>query len=566
MNRYAIYHKPESNFAYAVNNNEIALILKVAANDKPDGVEILYNNKYDFTKSRATAQMTRCACDGLFAYYRADIKVPDARLAYIFRITEKGKVYYFSEEGLSEDYDFKLAYYTFFQFAFVNAADVMPVVKWTENAVFYQIFIDRFARGDFEKDDKYINTKWNEDIGRYSFTGGDLEGIESKLDFLKETGVTALYLTPIFQSDTNHKYNIKDYLKVDEQFGGNKKLSKFLSAAHAAGFKVIIDCVFNHCDISHEKFKDVAEKGRGSQYYDWFLIDGDFPDVEKGNYAHFADCRYMPKWNTSNPQTRRYLIDVALKYLEWGFDGLRLDVADEVSHEMWRQIRREVKESYPQALILGEIWHLNEHWLRGDQFDGVMNYKLQKILADYFGVEPISAKQAADRMNALLFMNTEQANSMALNFLDNHDTPRFFRFAGGNCDKLLCALCAMMVFPGIPCVFYGTELPLDGAGDPDCRKTFDWTFAKQDKSYFNGYKQILALKRQTALSGGNAVITAENGILKIERSYGGETICAYFNTCGRAKNVGTDGEVLFALNAKDGKISNNGVIVVKNKS
>lgn len=566
MNEYAIYHKPESNFAYALNGNEVAVILKVAADDKFDGVEILYNNKYDFTKKRSAAPLLRYAEDGLFAYYRADIRLPDARLAYIFRITENGKVFYFSEEGLSENYDFKLAYYTFFQFPFINSADVMPVVKWTESAVFYQIFVDRFARGDFEKDDGYINTAWNEDIDRYSFTGGDLDGITEKLPYLKETGITALYLTPIFRSETNHKYNVTDYLTVDPQFGNDEKLTRLLNVAHASGFKVVIDCVFNHCDKNHAYFQDVVNKGRASRYYDWFIIDGDFPDIDKGNYAHFADCKYMPKWNTNNPDTQQFLIGIALEYLARGFDGLRLDVADEISHETWRQLRREVKQNYPEALILGEIWHLNEQWLRGDQLDGVMNYKLQKILADYFGAEPISAKKAADRMNALLLMNTEQANSMALNFLDNHDTPRFLRFAGGNRDKLLCALCAMVVFPGIPCVFYGTELPLDGAGDPDCRKTFDWTFSSQDGEYARNFKKILALKRQSALRGGSAAVTAENGILKITRNGDGEKISAYFNTCGRAVSVGICGEALFALNFSDGRILNDGVIVVKNKS
>ena len=168
-------------------------------------------------------------------------------------------------------------------------------------------------------------------------------------------------------------------------------------------------------------------------------------------------------------------------------------------------------------------------------------------------------------MNGLLLMNTEQANKMALNFLDNHDTPRFFRFTGGNKDKLLCALCAVFVFPGMPCVFYGTELPLDGGGDPDCRQTFDWTFSKQSGDYAENFKIILGLKRHPALTGGNAVITAGNGILKIARENGGERITAYFNTCGKAKSVAPEGEILFSLNFKDGKIYDNGTVVVKDR-
>ncbi len=563
MNKYAIFHKPESNFAYATSSNRLAIVLRVAANDKLDKVEILYNNKYRFTKTRSAVTMERYAEDGIFCFYRAEITLPDARFAYIFRITEKGKAFYYSEEGLTEEYKFNLAYYTFFQFAFINGVDVMPVVDWADSAVFYQIFVDRFFRGDYAKDDKYINTPWGRDINRYSFTGGDLEGITQKLAYLKDMGINALYLTPIFLSDSNHKYNIKDYLTVDPQFGDGEKLKRLLSSAHGLGIKVIIDTVFNHCDRNHEYFRDAESKGKASAYYDWFIIDGDYPDAKRGNYACFAECKHMPKWDTGNPDVRRYLTDIALEYLKIGFDGLRLDVADEISHEMWRQLRREVKEKYPDALIIGEIWHDNEHWLKGDQFDGVMNYKLQKILVDYFGEAPVSAKNAADRMNGVLVANTVQAIANSLNFLDNHDTPRFLRVAGGSCDKLLCALCAMVMFPGMPCVFYGTEIPLDGDGDPDCRKPFDWTFKGCKEGFKDNVKAILGLKNFAALKGVECRICADHGVLSIKRTAGGESITAYFNTSGRAKKIDVKGSVVFSLNYNDNVILNNGTVVVK---
>lgn len=565
MNRYAIYHRPESNYAYATRENKLKVILRVGERDKYERVEIEYNNKYTFTKERRRKEMRRIAEDGAYGYYAAEIETKDARYAYIFKITENGKEYYYSEEGLTESYEYEYAYYTFFQYAYVNTADVMRVVDWAGSAVFYQIFIDRFARGNYEKNDGYINTPWTGEIDRNSYTGGDLTGIYEKLEYLKEQGITALYLTPIFLSESNHKYNVKDYREIDPQFGGAESLKQLLEGAHGLGMKVIIDGVFNHCDVRHEIFADVATKGRGSRYYDWFIVDGDKPDVEKGNYAYFANCKYMPKWNTSNAEARRYLTEIALWYLETGFDGLRLDVADEISHEMSRQLRREIKAKYPQALILGEVWHENEQWLKGDQFDGVMNYKLQKILVDYFGVYPVKAKKAADRMNGLLLSNTEQANAMSLNFLDNHDTPRFFRFTGGNKHKLLCALCAMVMFPGMPCVFYGTELPLDGAGDPDCRKPFDWTFRGQDKVYAENYRKILGLKRERALAGVKCDISAKNGVLTISRENDGEVVTAYFNTSGRTRKAEYVGERLFGLNCDTNRILNDGAVVVKNK-
>ena len=564
MNKYAIYHQPESRFAYALSANKLLITLRVAANDVFDSIEILYNNKYDFTKKYNVQLMKRELCDGTFAYYRINIELSDVRFAYIFRITEKNKVYFYSEDGISENYDFERAYYTFFQFPFINKVDVMPLVSWSEKAVFYHIFVDRFARGDYEKNDSYINTKWDENIDRYSFTGGDIDGICNKLEYLRNIGITALYLTPVFESESNHKYNIKDYLRVSPEFGNLEKLKHLLSSAHEMGIKVMVDCVFNHCDASHKLFAEVVKNGKDSEFYDWFMIDGERPDADKRNYEYFADCEYMPKWNTSNPEVRRYLTDIALEYINLGFDGLRLDVADEVSHEMWRQLRKEVKAKRSDVLIIGEIWHENEHWLKGDQFDGVMNYKLQKILIDFFGVYSIKATIAADRMNGLLISNIEQANAMSLNFLDTHDTPRFLRFVGGNMDRLLCALCAMIMFPGMPCIFYGTELPLDGAGDPDCRKTFDWTFSKQNAAYAENFKKIVTLKKQEALCGGSTKITAENGLLIILRIKNDEKITAYFNMSGRSKKVNVNGDVIFSLNCKDNRLLNNAALVVKN--
>ncbi len=563
MNKYAIFHQPESRYAYALSDNKLRIILRTA-HEKFGSVEILYNNKYDFTKHRNTAVMTKFAETELFDYYKADFTLADVRLAYVFLISQNSKNYYYSEEGISESYDFELAYYTFFQFPCINGSDVMRVCDWTQSAVFYQIFIDRFARGNFEKDDKYINCEWNGGCDRYTFAGGDLKGITGKLDYIKSIGANALYLTPIFASDSNHKYNITDYTAVDPQFGSQSDLEELLKSARERGMKVIIDTVFNHCDQKHAFFQDVLKNGVKSRYYGWFFVDGDFPDTEKGNYAHFADCKYMPKWNTNNPETRRYLIDIALKYLNDGFDGLRLDVADELSHSFLRQLRSEVKEKYPDKILLGEVWHDNRHWLRGEQLDGVMNYKLQKILADYFGTVPIPARQAAERMNRLLLMNTEQANATALNFLDNHDTPRFFRFTGGSKDKLLCALCAVFDFPGIPCVFYGTELPLDGAGDPDCRKTFDWTFKNRDCDFLNVFKAVLALKKEGALKGGAVKsVTAENGMLVIVRENEHGKITAYFNTGGKSRRLECGGSVLVSINYKNNRLLNNGALVVK---
>ena len=274
MNEQAIYHRSECEYAYALDYNTLRIVLRTAAGEALKSVELLYNNKYDFTKRTTTAALALFTTDGLFDYYYIDIKLKDLRFAYIFKLTAPDGVYYYSEAGLTRYYDFKLAYYTFFQFPFINKSDVVKRIEWTKSAVFYQIFIDRFCRGDFTKDDSYITQEWNEIPVASSYCGGDLKGITDKLDYIRGTGVNALYLTPFFTAYSNHKYNVKNYAEIDPQFGNDVILRKLISEVHERGMRIMLDTVFNHCDISNEYFQDVLAKGKRSKYYDWFIIDG----------------------------------------------------------------------------------------------------------------------------------------------------------------------------------------------------------------------------------------------------------------------------------------------------
>ncbi len=569
MNEQAIFHKPECEYAYALDENTLRIIIRVASGENIRKIELLYNNKYDFTKQTSTVALSLISSDRLFDYYSVDITLKDLRFAYIFKlyVHEQGddKIYYYSETGLSDSYDFKLAYYTFFQFPFINKSDVVRRIPWTRSAVFYQIFIDRFCRGDFDKDDEYITQEWKKIPVSDSYCGGDLKGIISKLDYLCGTGINALYLTPVFSAYSNHKYNVKNYTEVDPMFGTNADLCELLCRAHEKGMRVMLDTVFNHCDISHDYFQDVVRLGKKSEYHDWFIIDGDKPDYDKGNYAYFADCKYMPKWNTNNGEVRKFLIGLAVEYVRLGFDGLRLDVADEVSHTMWRELRLAVKAENPDVVIIGELWHENTHCLRGDEFDGVMNYRAHKIFLDYFASCEMSALDAAYGLKRIIIQNYEQINGMMLNFLDNHDTPRFLRQCGGNSDKLLSALAAMMLFPGMPCVFYGTELPLDGDGDPDCRRTFDWTFASQDKKFFDRYEKIVALKKLDCVKNGNIRISVHGGLLRFDIETNAERVTAMFNNTAIALPAALPGEIVYSHNFANGNLAGNGAVVFASK-
>lgn len=188
---------------------------------------------------------------------------------------------------------------------------------------------------------------------------GDLRGIEEGLDYLEELGVSCIYMTPVFQSVSNHKYDIEDYFKVDECFGGDEALRSLIAAAHKRGMKVVLDGVFNHCAHTNPIFVDTSIRGRESPYWDWFFIEGRalraFPSATNRT---FADVPYMPKLNTDNDEVIDYFCRVGRYWIEeFGADGWRLDVSDEISMRFLRRFREAVKSAKPDAVIIGEVWH-----------------------------------------------------------------------------------------------------------------------------------------------------------------------------------------------------------------
>lgn len=515
MNKTALLHIPESQYCFAYGKNELRIRLRAAKNDL-DSVTLIYAVKYDWLTNRKSVPMQKGYSDALYDYYTVALPVSDSRIGYVFYVTRGEEAYYYSEEGLTVDYDHEKSYYNFFQFPYINAADVHARVDWCGRAVFYQIFVDRFCRGDREKDTSYINKKWGEIPDPKSFYGGDLKGIIGKLDYLSELGITALYLTPVFRSPSNHKYDTVDYDRVDEMFGSNDDLKELVRLAHRRGMKVILDAVFNHCSMLCAPFQDVMKNGKASAYSDWFIVHGEKPDPEACNYECFAACSYMPKWNTSNEAVQDYLLRIALHWMRaCGIDGWRLDVADEVSHDFWRRFRKEVKRENPQAILIAESWHDAGSWLRGDQFDGIMNYSFTKACIDFFAKKTRTVQSFCDRLSELLMRNTDQANEMMLNLLDSHDTERFLTLAGEDKAALRCALAVMFFYPGMPCICYGTEIGMIGEYEPDSRRTFDWDRSHWDVSLWETVHRLAQYKREKI--GGAIRLRTYGELLVMER-------------------------------------------------
>ncbi|MEQ3460474.1 glycoside hydrolase family 13 protein [Enterococcus cecorum] len=562
LNSAGIHHIADSNYCFALNKEDLVIRFRMAREDEKTAVYIIYGMKYEYQDHRFKKEMMLKYKDDNYCYFEIELKLSDSRLAYIFELNIENQTYYYSEEGLSRTYDFSKGFYNFFQMPYLNPVDIYPTVGWMKKSVFYQIFVDRFCRGDFTKDDTYINLSWGGTPTPSNFAGGDLKGIINKLTYLKDLGINAIYLTPIFLSPSNHKYDIVDYYKVDPQFGTNNDLKNLVTKAHQLGMRVILDAVFNHCSMLSREFQDVIRKGRQSKYYHWFIIDGDFPDIEKTNYECFASCNYMPKWNTSNSEVQRFLTDIGVYWIEkYDIDGWRLDVSDEVSHQFWRTFRIAVKKVKKECVLIGENWHNAGSFLHGDQFDGIMNYSFTKICLDCFAESKLTADKMANRLNNILMRYSLQTNQMNLNLLDSHDTHRIFTELKEDKNKLLAALALSFVFIGTPCIYYGTEIAMQGGYDPDSRRTFDWNEKERNQYLFNKIKEIIQLRRLSVLQEGSISIECKENQLLIHRIFNNEQLNYQLNLSKGLASLLISGNTVISNGVVENKLDSFGYYI-----
>ncbi|MCL2866477.1 MAG: glycoside hydrolase family 13 protein [Clostridia bacterium] len=489
-------------------------------------VELCYTlNKYTWNEARQTVAIRQWASDDLWDYYQTDVSGKDTRLAYVFILHTRRETFYFSEEGLSRHYAFPQGYCHFFQNPFIHACDVHKVVSWADTAVAYQIFPERFANGLGKK--AYVNSAWDSDPTPHALFGGDLPGIEKHLDYLSDLGVNCLYLTPVFPSPSNHKYDVADYETVDTAFGGEAALRSLIDAVHKRNMRVLLDGVFNHCSTLFKPFQDAIRHGKGSAYWDWFFIEGDRVDLKEANYFTFGRVSSMPKLNTGHPEVIKYFCGIGAYWVrEYHIDGWRLDVTDELSADFLRAFRKAVKAENPDALIVGEIWQNPASWLRGDQADGVMNYALTKALTDYLVHRTQDAQGTACRLNRLLARTAPQASRMMLNLIGSHDTHRFLTLLKGDKPRLKLAFCLLFFYVGIPCIYYGDEIGMEGGYDPGCRKGFPWEERLWDASLRELVKRLCILKTSGRLAGDEMAIEAFGDILSVKRSGAGLMINA----------------------------------------
>jgi cyclomaltodextrinase len=414
---------------------------------------------------------------------------------------------------------------------------LMTIPTWVEDAVFYQIFPDRFANGDKANDPPNLRA-WNAPPTVNGFQGGDLQGIIQKFDYLLDLGSTAIYLNPIFQSASTHHYNTCDYFQIDPKLGTLRDFHSLIDLAHRSQIKIILDGVFNHCGRGFFAFNDVLENQDQSAYKDWFFINR-FPiDAYSGgdatDYQGWWKLKSLPKLRTETPAVRKYIYSIAKYWIEQGADGWRLDVPNEIDDDdFWWEFRNEVKRANPDAYLLGEIWEALPRWADETHFDGLMNYPLRESLIGFVNGS-INASHFSDRLDRLFSIYPRENVYAMYNPLGSHDTERIKTILGGHWEKLQMIYALLFALPGAPAIYYGDEVGLEGGKDPDCRRSFPWEGQNFDGRMRSYSQRLITLRKRSAVLrrgdyrkaitdeihnchffyrvlGGNAIMVAANG-------------------------------------------------------
>jgi cyclomaltodextrinase len=385
----------------------------------------------------------------------------------------------------------------------------MSVPDWIQDAIFYQIFPDRFYNGDPENDPPNVQP-WGSVPTRWGFQGGDLRGIIQKFDYLLDLGINGIYLNPIFQASSNHRYNATDYYKIDPKLGSLEDFYSLVEYAHRNNVKIILDGVFNHCGRGFFAFNDILENQENSAYRDWFHIKhfpvNAYSMGEAKDYLGWWGMKNLPKFNTGNQKVRKYLMDVARYWIEQGADGWRLDVPNEINDDsFWEEFRMVVKAANPEAYLVGEIWSADARWVGEKHFDGLMNYPVMDALTSLLVSKTLDAHQFGEKIDGLLsFYPREHVYAMYVQ-VGSHDTERILtRMASIDKTKLIYLF--QFAFPGAPAIYYGDEIGVSGGKDPDCRRAFVWDEKSWNFNLRDLIKKLIDLrKRHIALRRGDYV-------------------------------------------------------------
>ncbi len=443
--------------------------------------------------------------------------------------------------------------------------------KGYSGGVMYHIFVDRFKKNETVSLPRRADAEYEEDwydgklqyaeirggeVKNNRFFGGDLFGICEKLDYLKSLGVTVIYLSPIFEAYSNHKYDTGDYMKVDAGFGGDEALEKLIAEAHEKGIKIILDGVFNHTGDDSlyfnkkGKYPSVgAYSGKSSPYYDWF----NFTERTDGSigYESWWGIEIMPRLNQRKAECRDYFCGnggVCEKYMRMGVDGFRLDVADELPDSFLYDFRTKMRGETPGSMLIGEVWENavtkisyseRRRYFEGKQLDSVMNYPFRTALIDAFRYS--ECEMLADTLKLIYSTYPREISDNLMNIVGTHDTERILSILGGadgdgmtnaeadafklkkkdradGIKRLMAASAVQYTVYGFPSLYYGDEAGMEGLFDPFNRRAYPW--GKEDGRLLEHYRKLGKIREDEAFLGGEFEIKYANEALLIYKRKG----------------------------------------------
>lgn len=549
MEKAALYHRPESEYAYLYDKETMHIRLRTKRDDV-SSVKLISGDPYlihETTWYNESEKMAIIAQTEEYDYWFIEKTADFKRLQYAFELRDDchNEEVFYGDRGIFELNDTtRMKAENYFRLPYFHDIDRVKTPEWVKETVWYQIFPERFANGDKSNDPEKV-LPWGSKLpGRDDFFGGDLQGVIDNLDHLVDLGINGIYFCPIFKASSNHKYDTIDYFEIDPEFGTKELFKELVEKAHAKGIRIMLDAVFNHMGYYSKEWLDVVEKGEKSRYKDWFHINsypveygknGNFEGATTVSYDTFAFTPRMPKLNTANPEVREYLLKIATFWIEeFDIDAWRLDVANEVDHHFWKSFYEATTSIKKDFYILGEIWHSSQSWLNGDEFHAVMNYAYTETIINYFVKKEISSTKLASGLYDQLMLYREQTNQVMFNCLDSHDTTRLLTLCQG--DKTLAKMTLAFTFlqQGSPCIYYGTEYAMEGENDPDCRRCMVWKEEEQDQDFYNFVKHLINVRHeeQALLSYGTLefhILNNEQHVVGFKRVSENEELIAIFN-------------------------------------
>ena len=503
---------------------------------------------------------------GIYFFY---IKING--LEELYGLNSAGNVYF--SRSLSKD--------NLFQFSIYESKYNTPTDR--QGGIIYHLFVDRFYRKKTIKhrEDAIYVDSWDQEIPEYPaypgafiknnyFYGGNLYGVIEKLDYIASLGVNTIYLSPIFEAYSNHKYDTSDYMTVDAGFGGNEAFEKLIKEAKKRKIGIILDGVFNHTGAESIYFNKTgkydsvgAYQSTNSPYYDWYSFE-----KHPNKYTCWWGIDILPRINPGNDSCMNYFVGeggVIEKYAKMGVSGFRLDVADELSDSFIAKIKEVLNRYNDKSILYGEVWEdasnkiaydVRKHYYLGNELDGVMNYPLRTGLINYIRDHDTSALYYA--LNTVMPNMPKQIRDSAMNLLGTHDTERILTTLGGKSSagytnselmnirmskeerevaeaKLMSAYTVLATLPGIPTIYYGDEAGMEGYSDPFNRRTYPW--GNESKKLLKHYKKIGKIRRDNPVykDGDFKLLYLTNETLIFERVNKNERFITVFNNS--CKNI-----------------------------